>query len=124
MKITLKSEEALMLALAVYLNTFLPYEGWVFWALLLTPDIGLLGYAVNPRVGAVTYNIFHHKGLALLLYLTGAIFSAELLQFIGLLLFGHSSFDRMFGYGLKYSDSFHHTHLGMIGKKIAEKGTI
>jgi hypothetical protein len=24
--------------------------------------------------------------------------------------------DRIFGYGLKYSDSFYHTHLGMIGK--------
>lgn len=25
--------------------------------------------------------------------------------------------DRIFGYGLKYSDDFKHTHLGMIGKK-------
>jgi hypothetical protein len=124
MKITLKSEEAMMLALAVYLNTFLPYDGWIFWALFLTPDISLLGYAVNPGFGAVTYNTLHHKGLALFLYLGGALFSFELLQFIGLLLFGHSSFDRMFGYGLKYSADFHHTHLGMIGKKAKEHTTV
>jgi hypothetical protein len=29
---------------------------------------------------------------------------------------GHSSADRILGYGLKYSDSFHHTHLGWIGR--------
>ena len=34
----------------------------------------------------------------------------------GLILFGHSSMDRILGYGLKYPDSFEHTHLGMIGK--------
>jgi hypothetical protein len=31
-------------------------------------------------------------------------------------LFGHSAFDRMLGYGMKYTDSFQHTHLGLIGK--------
>ncbi len=33
------------------------------------------------------------------------------------LLFAHSSFDRMLGYGLKYNDSFNHTSLGWTGKK-------
>ena len=28
----------------------------------------------------------------------------------------HASFDRVFGYGLKYEDAFRHTHLGMIGR--------
>jgi len=32
-------------------------------------------------------------------------------------LYGHSSFDRLCGYGLKYVDDFKHTHLGWIGKK-------
>jgi hypothetical protein len=31
-------------------------------------------------------------------------------------LLGHSSFDRVLGYGLKYDDDFKHTHLGWIGK--------
>ena len=31
-------------------------------------------------------------------------------------LLGHSSFDRVFGYGLKHEDAFQHTHLGRIGR--------
>ncbi|WP_022923235.1 DUF4260 family protein [Serinicoccus marinus] len=29
----------------------------------------------------------------------------------------HSAVDRLLGYGLKFTDSFAHTHLGEIGKK-------
>ena len=31
-------------------------------------------------------------------------------------LFGHSSFDRVFGYGLKHENAFQNTHLGRIGR--------
>jgi hypothetical protein len=117
MKDLIRFEEALMLMLAAYLKTNLSYEWWLYWALFLTPDIGMIGYVVNTRVGAFTYNLLHHKGVALILFLVGAYFSNEALQFTGLLLFGHSSFDRMLGYGLKYSDSFKNTHLGLIGKR-------
>lgn len=115
MKNLLRIEEAAMLLAAVYLNSALPYPWWLFWALFLVPDIGFVGYAFSPRVGAITYNILHHKGIALALYLAGLQFSVTALQFAGLLLFGHSAFDRMLGYGLKYADSFHNTHLGPIG---------
>lgn len=87
-----------------------------FWILFLAPDLGMLGYLVNSKVGAVSYNLLHHKGIAVLIYLIGFYFSSAQLEFVGMLLFAHSSFDRTLGYGLKYSDSFHHTHLGMIGK--------
>jgi len=117
MKTVLRIEEGLMLAFAVYLNSLLPYKGWVFWALFLTPDIGFIGYAFNARTGAFTYNLLHHKGVAIALYLTGAFMSLPLLQLSGVVLFGHSSFDRMIGYGLKFQDSFHNTHLGPIGRK-------
>ena len=33
-------------------------------------------------------------------------------QLPGIILFGHASMDRIFGYGLKFSDNFKHTHLG------------
>lgn len=29
---------------------------------------------------------------------------------------GHSSLDRVFGYGLKHDDAFQNTHFGVIGK--------
>lgn len=60
-----------MFGLAIYLNSFLPFAGRVFWALFLLPDMGMLGYLVNTRVGAITYNLCHHKGIAVACYLAG-----------------------------------------------------
>ncbi|MEW6083560.1 MAG: DUF4260 family protein [Chloroflexota bacterium] len=34
-------------------------------------------------------------------------------------LLGHSSLDRVFGYGLKHKDAFQNTHLGRIGNQDA-----
>jgi len=36
---------------------------------------------------------------------------------IHIILFGHSSMDRIFGYGLKTNQGFKFTHLGTIGNK-------
>lgn len=116
MKTLLKTEEVLQLSFAIYMNTLLPFQWWWYWVLFLTPDVGMIGYLVNTKIGAVTYNFFHHKGIALMVYAAGLSLASHELQFAGLLLFGHSAFDRMLGYGLKYQDSFKHTHLGIIGK--------
>jgi Domain of unknown function (DUF4260) len=116
MKTILKLEEAAQLLVAAYLAMQLPFAGWVYWALFLTPDISMLGYLVNTRTGAFTYNLVHHKGVALIIYLVGLIIASTVWQFVGLFLFGHSAFDRIFGYDLKYNDSFKNTHLGWIGK--------
>jgi hypothetical protein len=116
MKTLVKIEEAAMLVLAVYLSTDLHYPSWLYWALFLAPDIGMIGYAVNPTAGAASYNLLHHKGIAVAFYIIGLALPSEPMQLTGLLLFGHSSFDRMLGYGLKYVDNFKHTHLGWLGK--------
>ncbi len=117
MKNLLKLEELLMLGLALFLFSKLDY-GWGWYALLfLTPDLSMVGYLANPRVGAWTYNLIHHKGLSVALYVLGSLFSIPWLMFAGTLLLGHSSFDRVFGYGLKYPDAFQNTHLGRIGKQ-------
>jgi hypothetical protein len=120
MKNLLRSEEFLLLILAVFLNTYLPYAWWLYWALFLTPDLSMIGYAINKRIGAACYNIVHHKGVAIVIYLAGIYLQSPALQFTGLLLLGHSAFDRVFGYGLKYADDFKHTHLGWIGKNTTE----
>jgi hypothetical protein len=117
MKQLLRIEEAMMLVLAIYLNTLLPYPWWFYWAFFLAPDLGFIGYAFGTRIGAFTYNILHHKGVGIALYLAGLFMSVTALEFAGLLLFGHSSFDRLLGYGLKYQDSFQNTHLGPIGRQ-------
>lgn len=114
MKLTLKLEEFAELGLAIFLFSQLDYAWWWFPALILTPDIGMLGYLVNTKLGAITYNLFHHKGLAIGLYLIGAYMGNSMLMLVGIILFGHSAMDRFFGYGLKYPDNFKNTHLGQI----------
>jgi hypothetical protein len=116
MKNILKLEELAMLALGVYLFSLLDYSWWLFAAFFLAPDIGMLGYLVNTKTGAITYNIFHHKGVAIVFYLSGILLNMPVCMFIGIVMFAHSSFDRVLGYGLKYSDNFKNTHLGAIGK--------
>lgn len=115
MKATLKLEEIAMFALSIYCFAQLPFAWWWFPALLLTPDLSMLGYLVNPKVGAISYNIFHHKGVAIAIAAVGIVLASYSIIFVGILLFAHAAFDRILGYGLKYSDSFTHTHLGYTG---------
>ena len=116
MKNLLKIEELLLFGLALFLFWGLDY-GWGAYALLFfAPDLSMIGYLANPRLGARTYNLVHHKGLAVTLYVLGSVLSIPWLMFAGTLLLGHSSFDRVFGYGLKHEDAFQNTHLGRIGR--------
>lgn len=116
MNTSLKLEEFALLALAIYLNASLPYPGWWYAAFFLAPDIGMLGYLINSRIGAVTYNLLHHRLVAVACCLAGWAFQLNMVAFMGVLMLGHISFDRLLGYGLKFADDFKHTHLGWIGK--------
>ena len=116
MKSILKAEEFAMFLISIYAFSLLKYHWWLFPSLILVPDIGMIGYAFNTKIGAASYNLCHHKGIALLIFFSGIYLSLPLWQLAGIILFGHSSLDRMLGYGLKYNDGFKHTHLGKIGK--------
>ena len=116
MKNLLKLEELLMFGFALFLFSGLDYS-WGWYALLfLAPDLSMIGYLANPRLGAWTYNLIHHKGLSVALYVLGALLSIPWLMFAGTILLGHSSLDRVLGYGLKHEDAFQNTHLGRIGR--------
>lgn len=116
MKTSLKLEELLMFVLGIIAFNQLDFVWWFFLIVILTPDIGMLGYLINAIIGAITYNIFHHKGLAIIIYLAGVYYLNDIVKLIGIILFSHASFDRVFGYGLKFFDGFKNTHLGKIGK--------
>ncbi len=117
MNTILKLEDGAKFVASYCLSLYLGYAWWVFFAWLLVPDISMIGYVVNTRFGALLYNIAHHQGLALLILFIGFYLTVPALTLAGIVLFGHSAMDRLFGYGLKYPDDFKHTHLGWVGKK-------
>lgn len=117
MKDVLKLEEAAMFVLCVYALNLYHVSWWVYLLILIAPDISFVGYAAGNIVGAFCYNLFHHKGIAIAVFLTGFILKDDWMQVIGIILFGHSSLDRTVGYGLKLSEGFKYTHLGRIGRK-------
>lgn len=115
MKNLLKSEAVGILILSLLFFSLTSFPWWYFPALILLPDISMIGYLKNPRFGAILYNLFHHQGLAALVIAMGWVGDSRMILLIGSILLGHSAMDRVVGYGLKYPDSFHHTHLGKIG---------
>lgn len=117
MNFLLKLEELGQLLLSIVLFQQLDYAWWIYPACILLPDISMLGYLLNTKVGAWGYNLFHHKLLAIAILALGYWLNHDLLILSGIILFGHSAMDRALGYGLKYTDSFQHTHLGWVGKK-------
>jgi hypothetical protein len=116
MKNLLKFEESFMFALSIFLFSKLDFAWWWYPVLLFTPDLSMIGYLINAQVGAATYNFIHVKALGIIIFILGVALANQPLQLAGIILFGHSSMDRVMGYGLKYSDAFKHTHLGLIGE--------
>ncbi len=117
MKNLLKLEELGQFLLSIILFMQLDYSWWIFPACILLPDLSMIGYLVNPKTGAWIYNFFHHKLVAITFLVLGFWLNNSWLALSGVILFGHSSMDRIFGYGLKFSDNFKNTHLGWTGEK-------
>lgn len=116
MKNIIKLEEMAMFAFSVYALYFLHADWWWYLILLIGPDISMLGYLAGDKAGAICYNLFHHKAVGILITAIGIFSGNWVLDVIGVIIFGHSCMDRMFGYGLKYFEGFKFTHLGKIGK--------
>ncbi len=115
MKNLLKLENLGEFLLGIFVFSYLDFSWWYFPALLLLPDLSMIGYLMGPSFGAVVYNFFHHKALGILIGITGFYMADQTLMLAGVILFAHAAMDRIFGYGLKYPDDFKHTHLGKIG---------
>jgi hypothetical protein len=115
MKRSLKLESLAEFLVSIYVFSLLPFAWWWFVALLLIPDLSMIGYLWDERKGAVIYNIFHHKTLAIIVALGGLFLKNDFILLAGVILYAHIAMDRMFGYGLKYMTGFKDTHLGKIG---------
>ena len=64
-------EEACLLAAAVWLYAHLHFSWLLFAVLFLAPDLFMLGFLANPRVGAAIYNLGHWLLLPLALFAAG-----------------------------------------------------
>lgn len=116
MKTLIKIEEAALFGLCIWLFSNTDFAWWCFPLLILAPDISMLGYLIGDKAGAILYNLFHHKGVAILIFFLGFYLNNEIIILSGIILLAHSCLDRVLGYGLKYFTGFQHTHLGDIGK--------
>ena len=112
MRNIIKVEEFAMLAISIYALYLFKSPWWYYLLMALGPDISMIGYAGGNKPGAILYNIFHHKAVAITVFMTGLMLNHVELQLAGIILFGHSSMDRAFGYGLKLKEGFKFTHLG------------
>jgi Domain of unknown function (DUF4260) len=107
----LRTEEAILLLITLFVYQHL-HASWLLFAILfLTPDLFMLGYLLNTRAGAATYNLAHTLTLPLTLLLATYIQHWRLALELALIWTAHIAFDRLLGYGLKYPTYFKDTHL-------------
>jgi hypothetical protein len=114
-RIWLRAEGLAVVILSVLLYWRAGSSWWLFFGLLLVPDLSMLPYLVNPRMGAWSYNVVHSYMLPLgLAAVAAATRNAGLVPYLCIWT-AHLGLDRFLGYGLKYRTGFGRTHLGILG---------
>jgi hypothetical protein len=109
--ILVRIEEAILLLLTLFAYQHLHYSWLPFAILFLTPDLFMLGYLLNARLGAAVYNLAHTLNLPLALLFISYLKHWQRAPAIALIWTAHIAFDRLLGYGLKYPTHFKDTHL-------------
>jgi len=105
---------ALIAAIALY---WYAGFGWMMFALLfLAPDVFMVGYLKNERLGAAVYNIGHTYVAPFLFFAVSTGLNWRVGLAVAFVWAAHIGMDRALGFGLKQSTSFKDTHLGRIGK--------
>lgn len=88
---------------------------WLIFALLLlAPDLSMVGYLRDPRVGARMYNAVHTYLGPALLGAVGVWLGHDLAIQIAVIWVSHIALDRLLGFGLKFPTGFGDTHLGTL----------
>ena len=86
------------------------YSWWAFAPLLFAPDLVMVFYLIDARVGSLTYNSVHFYAVPLVLggfaLATGWALGLQL----ALIWLAHIGLDRTLGFGLKYPTEFKDTH--------------
>jgi Domain of unknown function (DUF4260) len=114
LKTVLRLEGLAYLAIAVLIYAMLRGSWLTFAILFFAPDVAFLAYLAGPRAGAIAYNILHSTIGPIALAFLGKALNMPDLWFISAIWLAHAGFDRMLGYGLKYTSGFKDTHLGRL----------
>jgi len=101
-------------AIIAYSMTEQPW--WLFVALILVPDLSMLGYLAANHVGAIAYNAVHVTLGPIVLTVVGLLDGELPVLGVAMIWLAHVGIDRALGYGLKYGRGFGFTHLGRVGK--------
>lgn len=112
--ILLRLEDAAMLGVLSAVYAWSGHSWWLFAALFLLPDLSMLAYLANARIGATAYNAVHSTIGPVLVGAGGLLLGYSLLPWRSVIWAAHIGFDRMLGFGLKYASGFKDTHLGSL----------
>lgn len=109
--ILLRLEELSILTCTVLLYRHLHFSWLLFALLFLAPDLFMLGYLLNTRIGSALYNLGHTLFIPLTLLAAALYLQHPTAAAVSLIWTSHIAFDRLLAYGLKYPTSFKDTHL-------------
>jgi hypothetical protein len=115
----LRLEGLAVAALAAVLYWRTGTSWWLFAALWLVPDVSMIGFLANPRIGSWCYNSIHSYLLPIALLCLGLsqlVGYRPMMMGVALIWFNHIGVDRALGYGIKYPTGFGITHLKHMGK--------
>lgn len=112
--VLLRLESAVMLGVLLAAYAWSGHSWWLFAVLFLVPDLSMLAYFANPRIGAAVYNAVHSTLGPVLVGAGGLMLGYSLLPWLAVVWAAHIVFDRMLGFGLKYASGFKDTHLGSL----------
>lgn len=107
-------EYAIGFIICLLLYIQLEYSILLFILLLLVPDITMLGYLINTKIGSFFYNLGHSSIFPFILFIVAFLTNSSSLLMIVIIWLAHIYMDRSIGYGLKYNDPFKNTHLQKI----------
>ena len=110
-RLLLRLEGAALFFCALYFYHSAGSDWLLFIVLFLWPDIAMLGYLVNPKIGSSLYNLTHTEVIPVALTTCSFVVHRPAFLGIALIWLAHIGFDRALGYGLKYPTFFKDTHL-------------
>ena len=110
-RVLLRAEGLAVAVAAVALYFHADYPWWLLLAVVLAPDLSMVGFLAGSTTGAAAYDAVHTYVLPVALAAVGLLLDSETAVQLGLIWLTHIGVDRAMGYGLKYPTNFKDTHL-------------